>query len=78
MTKLPPDHLSLTADLDGYQIIERLAINHPDLDARSQSQRGDVPQPLRLALMNPPDLHGFTDRYVGNRGTGQLVNESIG
>ena len=64
MTKLPPDHLSLAADVDGNQVIERLAINHRDLGARPQSQRCDVPQPLRLALMNPVDFHGFTYRDV--------------
>ena len=31
MPELPTDHLPLTADLDGDQIIERLAIYHRDL-----------------------------------------------
>ena len=78
MAKFPPNHLSLAADLDGNQIIERLAIDHRNLDAGPQSQRSDVPQAFRLALLNPVDLHGFTNRDVGKRGTGQLVNGSIG
>ena len=78
MAKFPPNHLSLAADLDGNQIIERLAIHHGDMDPGSQSQRSYVSQPIRLALMNPPDLHGVTNRNVGNGDAGQLVNGSIG
>jgi len=78
MTKLPPDHLSLAADLDGDQIIDRLAIHHSDPHAGPQSQRCDIPQPFGLALMNPVDLYGFTNRNVGKRGAGQLVDGPVG
>ena len=78
MAELAPDHLPLPGDLDGDQIIERLAIHHRDLHAGPQPQRCDVPQPLRLALVNPVDLHRLTDRDVGERGTGELLNGAIG
>src|SRR3954468_7211579 len=77
MAKLPPNNVFDSANLDGDQIVKGLAVDNSYAYSRSQSKRGDVAEPFRLALVDPTDFNCLANRNFRQRVAGQLVNGPV-
>src|SRR3954454_9870380 len=77
MAKLPSNDVLDPPNLDRDQIVKGLPIDNGHPYSRSQSERGDVAEPFRLALMDPADLNRLANGNFRQGGAFQLVNRSI-
>ena len=71
-------HVALARGLDRDRPAERLAVPHRDHDAGHEAELAEIPQPLGLALVDPPDLDRLADGDVGERRAGKLMDGAVG